>query len=497
MADDDFNENEQPDEEEFETGDWLDDQAEEADRQAEEDAQATRSKLVEAQRRAEANELRKLRTSVATRFLPFLSFREKALLRRGRKRNSALVRTVETALEINKKAFAAKLKILGIIVLIVLGVALLIFAAVGIAAAIDSLFSWLNGGTGSGGGATSQSPIMSGDNYYGVRTVYRDDEKARNKLIEDYSSLVEDAILSAEESLTDYSLDITIEFPSVDYDYSTFDETTFASDYTDLSAILGLTGSEGIIDIVYSYDEVDGTASTTNERLDAIKYFGLSADMNEEVGRLIINYINANDLYTTGGDESGSDSSSQVESEIENRITEYFSSASAVRVEKVFIRDYIFEADGGITNLVEEEYICAIYMPKSSVSVNRFEMVVGGEISLDDMTVTITDGTNSADLVGEIIDQDLDAYMFSVNNINLTADAFTGIDANNINYLSNGKSIYEILLDETVDNSLYIENKVGDDGEEYYSFKADGGIRLDFGGGYTFAFADNDLTSQY
>ena len=115
------------------------------------------------------------------------------------------------------------------------------------------MFSWLYGGDDSKG-ISSDTPIMTGANYYGLRTIFRDEEQARADLINQYVDIVDNAIDSVEAGAQDYSLTINIDLP-VEYDFASFEELTFASEYPKLYTILTGDGTtNGIVDIVYLND---------------------------------------------------------------------------------------------------------------------------------------------------------------------------------------------------------------------------------------------------
>ncbi len=444
------------------------------------------------------NQLTELRKKLRGRLLPVLSPSEKHLVSKGRRKYPNLVKRINSSLKAKQDRLKFFLSILGTIVVVALGLFIVIFLAVAIGAWFDSMFSWLYGGDDSKG-ISSDTPIMTGANYYGLRAIFRDEEQARADLINQYVDIVDNAIDSVEAGAQDYSLTINIDLP-VEYDFASFEELTFASEYPELYTIIAGNGTtNGIVDIVYLNDNPQGTAVELYEQLDAIMYFGLSSELNSEVANLLINYINSNDLYSINSESSGMDNS-QIETNIENSINQYFTNASTVRTEKLYIRDYIFSgSDKGINNLVRENYISAIYMPLTNVSVSDFEIVLGGEnIDLSTFAITVSDGTNSAIMSAELLD-DSDGkgvYYFKAKNMTFSSNKYENIDEDNLSYLANGKSIYNIFTESSesgVDYNIYLQEKSNTENEniKYLTFKDNGGIKLDFSGDFNFAFADS------
>ncbi len=456
------------------------------------------SQKQKAEDRSFRNQLIQLRKSVKGRVFPILSYKEKTLMKKGRKNYPNIVRGINRSLDRKKQILRYIASAIGILALIFLGFFIILVIGSAIAAWFDSMFGWLTGNSDSEG-ITPDSPIMTGSNYYGIRTIYIDDEQARADLLNEYVVIVENVVDSIESKENDYSLTININIPT-NYDYLKFNESTFANEYPELYQLLAGNGANnGIIDIVYALDNPDGTISDTMSQLDNIKYFGLSSDMNSEIAILIKDYINSNDLYTTNTEDESSVDDSSIESMISTTIDEYFNNATTIRAEKLYVKDYIFAEDGGINNLLQEDYIMAIYMPKMNVTLTDLEMNVGGkDIDLNEFSITITDGTTNVVMESEILDEELGAYYFSAEGFNLSATTFTNIDVNNLGHLSAGVSTWDIIYASQKgesDFNIYLEINTGTTEDSVYSIKKNGGIQLDFTSNCKFAFADNKVTN--
>ena len=156
------------------------------------------------------------------------------------------------------------------------------------AAVIDSIF-----GSGSSGedGASTQFGV-SGEDFYGCRVVYTDEEQAQIEIIENYIEVLKGSI----ESIEMQSLDITIELPADDYNFDEFNEVDFSSNYTEAYAVLNL-----MVDEVYNYDNDStgdsGTGLNLMQKIDGIEYFGFDTNLLNNLSSLIAGYINDNDLY--------------------------------------------------------------------------------------------------------------------------------------------------------------------------------------------------------
>lgn len=442
--------------------------------------------------KAISNRLKKIKNEAPLRFFPFLKDEEKAILRSAKKkpRHRGEVLVIERRMTERQNEFWMKVKsIIGPILPFLLVGALIFVAALAIAAAIDSIFGSLFGGGGggsSGGGMSSQFGV-SGKDFYGNRVIYRDNEQARIDILGGFVDYIDGAIDSVPNG-SDYKLTINISIPE-EYDYSKFDESTFANEYLDLYNLLAGNGSEdGIVDIVYKLDNPEGSATTLIEQLDAIKYFGLTLELNTDFASLVAEYINNNHLYTViaNGDGTSVDNST-IEQSITDAVTDYFAQLPTTRIDKLYIKDYIFASDDAkMSDIAQEDYVAMIFMPKHNVSFTSMSFAVMG-VDVNTFSLYVMDGDNKIEFTYEVIDAEKKAYVYTWNKLgSISTDTFTEIDTNNLSYLSKAKSLLEIVRGDN--SSLYVETIITEDGE-IISAKISG-INVQFESDEVFGFAE-------
>ena len=159
------------------------------------------------------------------------------------------VKAIDMALMVKRVQFASKVMsaIAPALPYILIG-ALILIAIIAFVAMIASLMPWLFPDDNLGNAGGSQFGVK-GDKFYGVRTVYTDDELAKVGLLEHYSDIIENSVtelasISQEKSITtgtgdeavttNYLITVTVNFPlpagevvdgePTDYDYSNFNE---------------------------------------------------------------------------------------------------------------------------------------------------------------------------------------------------------------------------------------------------------------------------------
>ncbi len=322
---------------------------------------------------------------------------------------------------------------------------------------------------------------VSGEDFYGIRTVYKDDEKAGYTIIEDCVELVENGIAEA-KTITSISgtggsangtLEITISMPDEEYDYSTFDENSFSSQY----GVLYST----IFDIAKEVYKVDNSTSFAGsnivECVNGILYFGFDQTIMESVDDIISTAISNNSNFVVDGE--GSVSKTDVDNQISSKLTALYSQDKYnIRTEKLFVKDYIFEDDESKMKGAEKQnFVAFIFMPKNNVTFKKLSFTASAT-SLEGLEIKVTnngeeiklnkDNQNLADA------ETSQAYIYQTGLFfSEQCNAFTDIDTNNLNALSSGLSLFDIV--ETVSNySLYLESVTSENSVNYFTIKKNG-----------------------
>lgn len=473
LDDDDLN-NLEEDEEEEDDEELDEEESDELEEEIEGEIKEEDSKKTRANNRAIENRLKRIRRTAPYRFYPHFTISERVFLNKARKTHPRQVASLERLMLRRKDVFRLKSMSAGSSVPYILIFALILVVAVFVIAALGSLLSFLSGDDPSDGTASAQFGV-NGEDFYGVRVVYTDSELAEIEIVENYINTIQNAV----ESIESEDLDITIDFPAEDFDYSTLDLEAFASDYASAYQIFAR-----VVDTIYRQDaeSMGDTANdelTIQEKIDAIRYFGLNSDLANEIAGVISSHINDQDLYTIQSDEETGEDILVVEQQIADGILLYFTENDFVRLEKYFIKDYIFEsAEDMMENIVAEEYVAMIFMPKTQVQFSRFSFIVS-LTNLDTFNLYVQQGSEIVNFTSEQLTSAEDGaesnLYSSADDLNITAQVYENIDINNLNYLSAGMSLLDILNGE-IDYNIYLNTATNQEEEVILTFKQDGVI---------------------
>lgn len=473
LDDDDLN-NLEEDEEEEDDEELDEEESDELEEEIEGEIKEEDSKKTRANNRAIENRLKRIRRTAPYRFYPHFTISERVFLNKARKTHPRQVASLERLMLRRKDVFRLKSMSAGSSVPYILIFALILVVAVFVIAALGSLLSFLSGDDPSDGTASAQFGV-NGEDFYGVRVVYTDSELAEIKIVENYINTIQNAV----ESIESEDLDITIDFPAEDFDYSTLDLEAFASDYASAYQIFAR-----VVDTIYRQDaeSMGDTANdelTIQEKIDAIRYFGLNSDLANEIASVISSHINDQDLYTIQSDEETGEDILAVEQQIADGILLYFTENDFVRLEKYFIKDYIFEsAEDMMENIVAEEYVAMIFMPKTQVQFSRFSFIVS-LTNLDTFNLYVQQGSEIVNFTSEQLtsaEDGAESNLYSTDDdLNITAQVYENIDINNLNYLSAGMSLLDILNGE-IDYNIYLNTATNQEEEVILTFKQDGVI---------------------
>lgn len=483
--DDDLDNLEEADEEDDEAEEDDEEEAEEEEEELEAEEKQQKDKEKKAKNRAIENRLKRIRLTAPYRFYPHLTLGERMFVNKARKTHPVQVARINAALLRQKEVFRMKLSSISPAIPYILIGVLILFLIIAVVAVIGSIVpSFFGDGSEEGGTASSQFGV-NGQDFYGTRVVYEDKGKAQTEMIENYINILQNSI----ESIENDTFDINVELVEEDFDFSTFDETSFASSYPNNYQIL-----LNMVDVVYNYDIANSDETADEqlpmlEKIDEIKYFGLNSELAVEISSTISSYINEHDLYTyeSGAEGEGDDQVATIEQQITDGISNYFTANSFSRVEKYFIKDYIFDsADDMMQNIPVQDYVAMIFMPKNQVQFSKFSFIVSQTnldtfnmyIQLDGQIVNFTASqlTSAEDGGGSNMYE-------SPDDLNLTAQVYQNISLTDLNYLSEGMSLFDIFNGE-LDYNIYLKS-ITDQDEQIFTFKDDGVV--------TYFEADDDF----
>ena len=236
-----------------------------------------------------------------------------------------------------------------------------------------------------------------GDKFYGVRTLYEDENKARVELLEEYYSVINDSVLEIEKQTSatleggeavDVKIDVAIPLLDEDYSFEDFNETEFSTDNANLYEL--------ITQIANKVHETDNTVATVSEvsgllkTLDEIKYFGFNETLNADIKTLVADYIKTHYEFIEEdtGDDATHDHAVKV---IDAAVTTVFAKPENLkRTEKLFVKDFIFETKTSyMENIEKMNYKAYIFMAKEQVTMKSFYFQASfADFSSFDMVLT-------------------------------------------------------------------------------------------------------------
>lgn len=429
--------------------------------------------LKQAEKKSIENKLKKIRRTAPYRFYPHFTFGERRILSKARKTHFQQVNRINRIMAQRKATFHSKMNsIIGPILPYLLIIGLIILVVIFIAAAISSILSFLFGAdTGEKPSASAQFGV-NGRDFYGCRVVYSDEEQAQIEIIETYIN----SIKYSTESSENEDFNIVIELPADDYNYQEFNESEFAQTYSNAYDLLTL-----IVDEVYTsdYENISGEQNNVDslsliEKIDYIKYFGFDNELSNQISIIISNYINDNDLYQIVNNNIDN---ATVEQTISDNISNYFTNSINVRTEKLFIKDYIFEnEDDMMENITEKNYISLIFMPKTQVEFTYLSFIISNA-DYDNFDMYIQYENNVIDLNKLNFTTKNDggeSYLYETDsNISVPVETFSDISIEDLGYLSEGLSLYNI-LNGNIDYNIYLQNITNEDGTSILTYKENG-----------------------
>ena len=405
------------------------------------------------ERKLTQNRFRRIKRVAPKRFFPYLTNNEKSIVNQMKQINKSEVRELNVEMAKAKEAFWAKVKsalsaIIPILPYILIGIVVLL--AIGVI--IDSILSIFGGGTGSTDKGLTSSFGITGEKFYGARLIYEDEEQSKADMLKNFAGILGEVESAVESANGD--IDITINLPADDFSYLTLDETAFSAEYPQAYQIMF-----DLSNLIAENDLVEGEAlgTTMSENLNLIKYFGYNSQLTPEMANLISTYINDNDLYAVENSDETTDTST-IESLITSETLNVLSEEKYnVRTEKLYVKDYILEGENTMQNVPKENYKYMIFMPKQNVTFTYFSFVL---VDIDEnFELNMQSDSNNINFKGEQFTSDSEggvSYLYeSSSNLNIPASTFTDIDVSNLNALTAGLSVYDIVNSE-LNSEIYL-----------------------------------------
>ena len=408
-----------------------------------------------------SNKLKKVEERVAVSQVPILTSDENKTVNQAKKEKSLMGRVLKVFKDIGIKIGQFFMKIItwvGSHIYPIMVVLLILLAVIGIVVFIGYTMPWLlellgielAPGEGGGGGTGSVNGV-TGKDFYGVRMVYKDDEQASKQIIEEYVGLIEygvnqvEAITSMQiegETYEEISIHVNITLPE-DYDYSSFNEATFATDYADVNELLLQMTEKAFL-----MDNAGAAVPTTIlERTAALQYFGYTAELKADISKLISDYISNNYTFTCKAGDEGVVTSDQIKTKIETDLnTKLGTKIQAVRTEKLFIKDYIFTSDDDkMQNVAEKNYVSMIFMPKKNVNFESVELVIS-KADLNNFTIACDNNGSNVALKEEVFFENtktgVKVNSYTATNVN--AGIYENVDVSASGNMGEGKTLYDL-----------------------------------------------------
>lgn len=268
----------------------------------------------------------------------------------------------------------------------ILLIGLLIIVAIGV---IGYIMPWLFPAE-DGSTPDSGSPAfgITGNDFHGIRTWYRDDEKARGELTQEYVALLTDnydlivGVHTINVDGTEYYVEISVaedSIPAEDYDYSDLED--LSTNYPELYSYI-----EGVADKMEVADNGVDLSTTLEESLDNVKYFGFNplvlafGGLDDLVEDYIVTHYdfvakdgtgNVIALEKTEIDEFVSDNIMIFDEEDGLDLDKYI-----VRTEKIFVKDYLIDGDDKmVDNVAKHDYVGMAFMAKRDVTFTQLSFI--------------------------------------------------------------------------------------------------------------------------
>lgn len=461
MEDNEFDYNGDNEDDELDDEEEAEAQAQE-DEEAEEEAEAEEQEQLTFEEQIAKDELkRKLKmidNKVTRKQIPVLSSQDKKVLMEAKRSDPALrMEAKKTEIKRKQKWGQFWLKALQAIapaIPLILLFAMIILAGFIVAYSIDNMFAWLTGGSGGNSKGMNSAFGGTGNDFYAVRMVYKDEDLANKLILNDNATLIFGALDSLHDT-SRYTITINLTLPedkTADYDDETADEKI-----KNLMQILA--EKQYVYDNPnYAENGIDLATLTLTEKAKGVKYFGLNTDListfkTEIVDNFILYNFNMVDgvlTFTPITDDSDPDATpidaETVRANVQSALDAYFASLSTTRSEKLFVRDCVLQDDNKITDVEMKNYVAVMYLPRKNVSFSTLKIYTYGA---DPGTLTIEmNGKTYSDYEEWPVDETKTMYTYSLDSVSATAVA--GYDPTTA--VTTATALYKLATTANADN---------------------------------------------
>jgi len=315
---------------------------------------------------------------------------------------------------------------------------------------------------------------ITNEYFYGIRTVYIDDEQLANSLQLSYKQYVIDVIENFEQE--NPSIDITISLPTLNTDENLTNETSIDSNIVNLSlgiANIIATGSS-------EYNNIDFSTLYPS-----INFFGFDETQGQLVSTFIANYIEQNNLYLC------SESINLEQLISATTTTDLDLQYIYNQCEKVMIKDQIATAEG-LSDIEQRQYIASIYMPNKNIEITSASYTVANQNEDFTTSIKLIEVKNGNETIhlDQILEDDVDIFQ-GINWGSVTLNTFTNIDSNNISAFENEISLFDAIKKSPTYKDYFTQNAE----TSIYSWKptADNLLYLQFEANNNFIYTEFDI----
>ncbi len=374
----------------------------------------------------------------------------------------------QVRIEQTKRIFNVLISVISALLPVIL-VVLLIIGAIG---GVYYLFSYLFPSEDGAPPVGNSIDGITGADFYGIRTWYRDENLARGELVREYVEILEESV-SAISNIAGYTVEVIVgegtELPD-DYDFSEFNIESFSENYQPLAGYVG-----GVADLIYPIDNEGAVApADLSGKLDGIKYFGLDESVLLDLEGLVKEYITTNynfKVKDSEGNEITDDSASVDISSID------LSTSATTRTEKLFVKDYIINGDDAkVSEIVKLDYAGFTFMAKRDVVIEDMSMFIsfideGFEFKIfnngAEIDVKKTDEMNVNDIMQYTyeMNDEVSIGAFSYSELEYSSlyelrDLHVDSEVAGVKTINTDTGLVGVFTNTTDEPFLFVENKV-------------------------------------
>lgn len=279
---------------------------------------------------------------------------------------------------------------------------------------------------------TSNEYITS-EYFYGVRSVYIDEEALLNSLQLSYKQYAV-YILDYLDDNQDITLNITL---PEEFDNATSIDQHIINISIGMGNIVATGSTDYSVEFITLYPQIE--------------YFGLTTTQSELVNIFLADYISNNNLITNN--------SSSLTLDLINEISNYQTMQYIFNLcEKVMIKDEIATSNG-LTGIEKRQYIASIYMPNNTIVVKNSSYTIVNENENFATNIKLVEVKNGLETIH--IDHSLEenTEIIDGNNEPITLTNFISIDPNNLQTFSSGLSLFDAICSSPLNIECFALNE--------------------------------------